>query len=181
MNDTQKNQVIMHQDYFEKTQTAIDCGFYLEAIFREYAAIEGRLEIILGLLGAPCNKNASDKERRSVDFSHRINCLSRIYSGSKSMGNTKLDKKFFKKLDNWRNDRNIIVHGFYKNELKYQERSAKNKKLAEEGLLLSRMLYNEAKRLRRYQTTHLETDITTASKCYESGCKLNKNKEKNVE
>lgn len=178
MNNMQQIQVAMHYDHFEKTVLAINNGFYLEAIFREYAAIEGRLEIILGLLGAPCNKNASDADRRRIDVSHRINCLSKIYTTTTTIGNTKLDAEFFNKLNNWRNNRNIIVHGFYKNEIKYHERSTQNKTLAEDGLLLSRMLYNEAKRLRRYQKSHMVTNLLEVSRCYERHCNMNQRREK---
>ncbi len=55
------------------------------------AAIEGRLEVILGILGAPCNKNADPVERRKVNISHRINCLEKIYNSDLQIGNTKLD------------------------------------------------------------------------------------------
>ena len=178
MNDIQQVQVAMHYDYFIKTELAIHNGFYLEAIFREYAAIEGRLEIILGLLGAPCNKYANDKERRKIDISHRINCLSKIYTTTTTLENTKLDAEFFNKLNRWRNSRNIIVHGFYKNEMKYHERSAKNKTLAEDGLLLSRMLYNEVKRLRRYQKSHTATNLSEVSRCYEQHCNMYQRREK---
>lgn len=44
MNGTQSKQASMHKDFFAKTMEAEEHGFYLEAIFREYAAIEGRLE-----------------------------------------------------------------------------------------------------------------------------------------
>ena len=47
-------QVSMHKNFFDKVDAAIEGGFYLEAVFREYAAIESRLEALLGVLGAPC-------------------------------------------------------------------------------------------------------------------------------
>ena len=176
--ENKQKQVAMHTDFFDRTKLAIENGFYLEAIFREYAAIEGRLEVILGILGAPCNRNADPSERRKVNITHRMNCLKRIYKSEPKIGNTKLDTKFFTKLEKWRDKRNTIVHGFYKNELQYQERSAQNKKLAEDGLEMARMLYNEAKRLRRYQTSHPDIDLLSVAKCFESGCNLNTNKAK---
>ncbi len=172
-----KKQVAMHTDFFDRTMLAIDNGFYLEAIFREYAAIEGRLEVILGILGAPCNKNADPAERRKVNISHRIKCLKKVYISELSIGNTKLDEKFFNKLEKWRDKRNIIVHGFYKNEFQYNERSAQNEKLAKDGLTLARMLYNETKRLRRYRKSHAENDLSIIASCSERECQLNKLRE----
>ena len=163
-------QTKMHMDFFDRTQQGIDNGFYLEAIFREFAAIEGRLEIILGILGAPCNNKAPDNERRNIKISHRIKCLEKIYISNTLIGNTKLDKKFFNQLDKWRSDRNTIVHGFYKNELKYQERSAQNKRMAEDGLELARKLYSEAKRLRRYQSAHKEINLLSIAECHFKVC-----------
>ena len=54
--EQKKMQVEMHTDFFDTVDDAIENGFYLEAIFREYAAIESRLEVILGVLGSPCGK-----------------------------------------------------------------------------------------------------------------------------
>ena len=165
-------QTKMHMDFFDRTELAINSGFYLEAIFREYAAIEGRLEVILGLLGLPCNNKAPDKDRRDIQLSHRINCLKIIYKSSSSIGSSKIDPSFFTQLDKWRNDRNIIVHGYYKNELKYHERSSNNKLMATDGLVFARKLYNEVKRLRRYKLSHPEIDITADSRCYSEKCSM---------
>ena len=147
-------QVRMHVDFFKKTQDAIDRGFYLEAIFREYATIEARLEVIMGILGAPCNKNAEDEKRRKVEISTRIECLKGSLKNVHSIGKSNLTPEFLKRLDKWRDARNRIVHGFYKNELLYGERTQQNGKLAKDGFLLARTLYNEAKRLRRYLRSH---------------------------
>ena len=43
----ENKQVEMHKNFFDKCHVAIENGFFLEAVFIEYAAIEGRLEIIL--------------------------------------------------------------------------------------------------------------------------------------
>lgn len=167
-----KMQVEMHKDFFEHTTFAIDNGFYLEAVFREHAAIEGRLEVISGLLGAPCNKNISSSDRRKVNISHRIKCIKKCYEQTQYIRSKKIDKKFFVNLENWIKKRNTIVHGLYKNELEYKERSAANMKLSEEGLVFCRMLYNEVKRLRRYLRTHTSEDNYPPSICRESGCIL---------
>ena len=171
--EDKEKQVAMHEDFFDRTEEAICDGYYLEAIFREYAAIEGRLEVLLGVLGAPCNRNAADEDRRKVAIFHRIACLKRIYKDASQVGNTKLDTNYFKKLERWIKERNTIVHGYYKNELSYRERSANNRKLSEGGLVLTKTLYNEAKRLRRYKKTQHDTDVSKAAVCYETSCSLN--------
>ena len=55
-NEERKQASKMHMSFFDKSRLAIEEGYYLEAVMYEYAAIEGRLEVICGLLGCPCNK-----------------------------------------------------------------------------------------------------------------------------
>ena len=169
---TEQKQIEMHTDFFDRTQLAIDNGFFLEAIFREYAAMEGRLEILLGVLGAPCNKNLPFEKRKDIKISHRIRCLSTYYKNAPEVGSTKLTKKFFSDLNGWIKQRNTYIHGLYKNEIEYQERSKKCKAMAEDGLLLVRMLYNETKRLRRHIKNHPEFVLPADAICRAKSCSL---------
>lgn len=162
---TALKQIEMHMDFFDKTTFAIENGYYLEAIFREYAAMEGRLEILLGVLGAPCNKHMPFNQRKDIKISHRITCLSKYYKNTTGIGKTKLTPHFFESLKKWTDSRNIYIHGLYKNEIQYRERCEQCKRMAEEGLLLTRMLYNEVKRIRRYLKNHTETKLTTNCMC----------------
>ena len=175
MQEDRQMQQKMHMDFFEKTELAIDNTFYLEAIFREYAAIEGRLEIILGLFGAPCNKNLSSNIRKEIAISHRIKCIKKIYNDNEELGNTKIDIAFLDELNEWIKNRNTITHGFYKNVIKYNERSKKNRDLAKQGLSLAKKLYNEAKRLRRFRDNHIDNNLLKMSKCCVTGCKAKNN------
>ena len=99
--EQKKMQVEMHTDFFDTVDDAIENGFYLEAIFREYAAIESRLEVILGVLGSPCGKKVlPDYKRKDVKISHRIECVKKIYSMKPDIGNTKLTAETIKKSAN---------------------------------------------------------------------------------
>lgn len=170
--EQKKKQVEMHTDFFDAVDKAIENGFYLEAIFREYAAIESRLEVLLGVLGSPCGKKVlTDNQRKDVMVSHRVSCVERIYKSNYDIGNAKLDKKFFNKLKEWINRRNQYVHGLYKGEMKYKERCVDSKKLAVDGREIARLLYNEAKRLRRYVSNHTECNFGLKT-CYSDSCKF---------
>ncbi len=162
------NQFAMHKNYFDKCKFAVDSGFYLEAIFLEYAAIESRLEIICGVLGLPCNKNRDDNVRKSIQISHRISCLNYLRKNHLVFENTKLSMRYFDKLNSWINKRNQLIHGLYKNEIQYKSRIAMCKKLAEDGYEYSRLLYNETKRLRRIHNNHPELLIDIM--CHNSKC-----------
>ncbi len=139
----------MHKDFFDRCQFAIDHGFYMEAILLEYAAIEARLEVILGMLGAPCNKFLDDNIRKNINISHRIKCLKQFRDSGNLFANTNLSNGYFKKLEKWIDGRNRYIHGLYKSEIKYNARLSGAKEMATKGLEYSRLLYNEAKRIRR--------------------------------
>ena len=92
MNEIQSKQVEMHKNLFDRCQAAIEGQFYLEAMFLEYAAIEGRLEVILGLLGTPCDKNLEGELRHRVNISDRIQCLKKARKSLPVFEKTKLEK-----------------------------------------------------------------------------------------
>lgn len=169
----ENKQVEMHKNFFDKCTVAIENGFFLEAIFIEYAAIEGRLEIILGVLGLPCNKDLPNDLRRKVLISHRIECLNRIFKMNKELfKKTKLEKTFFDKLKKWTEKRNTYVHGLYKNANDYREKKGNSKQLAVSGELLARKLYNEAKRLRRLKQRNSELFHNSNLSCIKINCKI---------
>ena len=161
----------MHKDFFDRCQCAIDNGFYFEAVLMEYAAIEARLEVILGMLGLPCNQYICNEDRQKISISHRVNCISRIRKNGNVFEKSKLPDNYFKKLKKWIDNRNGYIHGLYKNEIQYKNRMKDSKNRAEEGLELCRQLYNEANRIRRLikkQDLNGEVGIT----CYEERCIL---------
>ncbi len=73
MDEREKKQVEMHADFFDRCKVTLDQGFYLEAIFMEYAAMEARLESICGVAGLPCGRDCN--YRKDIKISHRIECL----------------------------------------------------------------------------------------------------------
>ena len=174
MNEKQAQQVGMHTDFFDRCEFAINNGFYLEAMFLEYAAIKGRLEAILGILGAPCNKTLDAGQRGNIKISHRIECLKKIRNNNPVFAKTKLDHNFFYKnvkLSAWINKRNCYIHGLYKGEREYNGRMAGAKELAETGYKLCRALYNETKRLNRLRKSKPELFVSSrscANACFSS-------------
>lgn len=90
----------MHQNFFDRCEKAIENDFYMEAILIEYAAIESRLEVMLGLIGMPCNKFLEASERKKIQISHRISCAKKFRKNSSLFENTKLSNKFLTILKN---------------------------------------------------------------------------------
>lgn len=170
MTDAQAKQVKMHKDFFDRCHDAINNRFYLEAIFLEYAAIEGRLESILGILGAPCNKSLAPGVRKNINISHRINCFEKLITSS-CFEKTKMNGKFFKDIRKWIEKRNKYIHGLYKNEHDYNGRIGGARDIAVTGLDFCRLLYNEAKRLNRLikkEPDILEGIAACAKLCFSS-------------
>lgn len=175
-----KLQSLMHKNFFDRAQAAVDSGYFLEAIFLEYAAIEGRLEVILGILGLPCNKDLEPGIRKDIKISARIQCLNKFLKQCPSVfEKTKLEANFFSDkghLRKWIQKRNTYVHGLYKNAQDYENRNDMCKDLAENGLALARSLYNEANRVRRLSKSHpdllaMECRICQSKTCSASAIK----------
>ena len=104
MNGEEKQKaVVMHKNYFDRSKAAIENKYYFEAMMYEYAAIEGRLEVICGMLGCPCNKHLEDKIRKKITIRNRINCLKRLYKKHPACKNstTKIDKEIWEEIDKW--------------------------------------------------------------------------------
>lgn len=171
MNTTQEKQVAMHKNFFDRCQQALDAGFYMEAILMEYAAMESRLEVLLGVVGLPCNKGLDDKLRKYIKISHRIACAGHLRKKCPAFQNSKLPMEFFSNLSKWITKRDKYVHGLYKNEIRYEMRINESKEQAETGLMYCRALYNEVTRLRRMCKTHPEYLDSTVY-CRSKGCKL---------
>lgn len=176
MTTESEKQVHMHKDLFDRSKNVIENGCYFEAILLEYAAIEGRLEVILGILGLPCNKALDAKQRESVKISYRIECLNFIRKNSINFKSSKLDIDFFSNkgiLNKWIKERNTFIHGLYKSSDKYTQRIKDAEKLAADGYEITKLLYNEAKRLRRLSKNHPEQFQNCYGMCRKSKCKVN--------
>ena len=167
-----KTAAVVHKGFFDKSRTAIDSGYYLEAVMYDYSAIEGRLEVICGLLGCPCNKELDANTRSKINISSRISCLKALYKKHPACicSKTKIDNNYWKKLNAWRKSRNVYVHGLYKRPELFVSRMEEAKDLATEGIELARMLYNEAKRIRRLQNSHPEMLNYDEKRCNRDRC-----------
>ena len=168
-------QVDMHRDFFARAENAIANRFYLEAVFLEYAAIESRLEVLLGILGMPCNKTRDVAVRARVKISDRVECLRYCYCKNEPFfKKPHIDSKFFNEkgpLMTWIKGRNTFIHGLYKNADLYNTRTNKEcKELAEKGLKYAQILYNEAKRMNRLLKSHPERIENLTRKCCNSKC-----------
>lgn len=166
----------MHKDFFDKVKEAKDNGYYLEAIFVEYAAMESRLEVMCGLLGLPCNKFLDDVKRKEIIISKRIECLKRVYNQHllDEYPQLRMTNKLWKNLEEWLDKRNRYVHGLFKKPEKYKNRKDNSSTIAERGYEFTDLLYSEVNRLRRIKKNHSEKLTKCESEC-KRNCRLLKN------
>jgi len=170
----------MHKDFFVRCQNAINNGCYFEAMLMEYAAIEGRLEVIMGVLGLPCNKQLPSEERRKIYVSNRLTCLREIYLSSNVLADSPIPRSFWKKLEKWIRSRNMYIHGLYKNEIQYKSRMKDVESIAKAGYDYANTLYKEAKRLRRLLRKGVLSESSDIE-CNKSLCAFIRNKTDNSE
>lgn len=173
MDPLKSSQVVMHADFFDRCEFAIENGFYIEAVILEYAAIESRLESICGQLGFPCGQKC--EYRKDINISSRIGCLKCFWAQNyEVMKKSKIPAAFFAKggeLNAWIKKRNILVHGLYKDAFEYFNKLAENKKLAENGLTYARLLYNEANRIHRMRHSGRYAELQVKLLCKNKKCK----------
>ena len=181
MDEIPEKQRVMHYKVLNSIEEAIKKGMYFEAIHCEYAAIEGRLEVMMGILGYPCNQYADDEDRRKVNISQRRKCLCACYKRTALVEKSKLPASFFEdkkrkkdthlNLDDWICKRNTLVHGLCKNALAFEDRALEAKNAAEDGYQICLKLYSEVNRLRT-KTMKAILIRQLPAKCINK-CKLN--------
>ncbi|MBR2845064.1 MAG: hypothetical protein IKF00_07665 [Solobacterium sp.] len=147
----------VHNEFFERCQLAIDHGFYLEAILLEYSAMEARMKVIMSILGKPCSLCGETEITNRVGLSTKIKCLKVFVNNNpKFYKDAAFTRTTLTKMMEWCNSRNARIHGLYSDTEKYEKIMKKNKKLAIDGLEYTKMLYEEAKRLRSINRYHHE-------------------------
>ena len=147
----------VHNEFFERCQLAIDNGFYLEAILLEYSAMEARMKVIMSILGKPCSLCEENEITNRIGLATKIKCLKSFADNNpKFYKEAGFTRTTLKKMVDWCNSRNARIHGLYSDTEKYEKIMGKNKKLAIEGLEYTKMLYEEAKRLRSINRYHHE-------------------------
>ena len=168
-----EKQRLMHKDLFERINQALDYKFYLEAVFLEYSALEGRLEVMTGILNLPCNQLLSPDIRKDIKISTRIECLNKAYKTPVSiLCKSKLNISFWKDLERWIKDRNMYMHGLFKNADVYKSRLDDVCRLAQTGYDIINALYKETNRLRGEQK---KIDYAFISNCCRLKCKFLQN------
>ena len=160
-----KNEIarLAHKDFFDRCKIALDNGYYLEAMFMEYSAIEGRFKKIFSLLNFDCAGDYDSKH--SIGLGIKLSCLKRLMENDALFEKSYLSPSMISKVKKWVNRRDEITHALYTNTDRYDSMMSKNKKYAEKGFEYARLFYKEADRLKGIKKRHPERFDSPALVC----------------
>lgn len=156
----------VHKDFFDRCQNAIDNGFYLEAMFMEYAAMEGRMKVIMSLFKNPCSLCDNTQITHNIGLPKKMECFLMVYETNPALfEKSKLPRSTIRRMMEFCIKRNKRIHGLLENTDEYDKLMSHNKKLATKGLEYCKLLYNETNRLKRISKNHPEMLLTSKLNC----------------
>lgn len=103
-----------YKEQMVRLKKAMSSGFYLEAIFIEYAVMEDRLESILRHSGV----YNPDKHRT---ISIKLNRMGDLCRAKKSPLHRSISREFLDEIRQWKDKRNPLIHALMKQELHTEE------------------------------------------------------------
>ncbi|MCD7803563.1 MAG: hypothetical protein LUH03_00200 [Oscillospiraceae bacterium] len=135
-----------YENYREQTgrlKKALQAGFYLEAIFIEYAILEDRIESVLrhsGKFNPDRHTTLNKKLNRLKEMQRQKNGLVRKYFSDELLG----------EISAWKEDRNVLIHALMKQTLHTEDL----KGLAERGHIIIKTLNSKSTLYNRYLERH---------------------------
>ncbi len=135
-----QNNMQKYENYREqmgRLKKALNAGFYLEAIFIEYAIMEDRLESILRHSG---KWKESKPGQPPISLQRKKNRIEEMAREKKSLANKYFSNDILDNIVEWKDKRNSLIHALLKQSLHTQDL----KDVAEQGLLLVKELSNKA-------------------------------------
>lgn len=142
---------LAHKNTIDRCKSAIDQGFYFEAIFILYNIFESRVNKIFKILNMPCG--IDDDYSMKVGIGRKLFCLSEFINNDRDIfGNTKFASPSQpKKIRKWCERRNTRTHALLQDTDKYEHLIVDTKKLAIDGYEYALILYKETNRLKYLQ------------------------------
>ena len=173
-NDQRENARLVHKDFFDRCQFAIDNKFYLEAIQLEYAAMEARMKVVMSLFELPCSLCTNSSITQRIGLRNKVMCFREIIENNPSLfENSKFTRAKASRLLEFCESRNYRIHELLTDTERYHDFVRKDGKLARQGIELSKLLYNETSRLKRMKKAHPERFAEIIASCgrgYISAC-----------
>lgn len=126
---------IKYENYKEQSKrmnSAMNKGFYLEALFIEYAIIEDRTESVLRHAGK-WEPYLKKRGRYDPTLNSKVDYIRKVKdSNRKDLLNKYFSNELLDSIITWKEDRNRLIHALLKQKLEHNE----IKSIAEQGKLL---------------------------------------------
>jgi len=126
MTDNFSDNMLKYENYKEQNirlNKALQNGFYLEAVFIEYAIMEDRTESILRYEGNEIHNDGF------VSIDRKISKIEKLTENKKGLARKYFTVEFLEQVCSWKNRRNGLIHALIKRNTTTQELI----ELAEEG------------------------------------------------
>ena len=120
-----------YREQMGRLSKAMNNGFYLEAIFIEYAIIEDRLESVLRHSG-----RWNPKPGQSVTIYRKVKLVEKLAEQKKSPGQLYFTSELTREILQWKDDRNDLIHALLKQSLHTEDLRT----VAEKGQTLAKTL-----------------------------------------
>ncbi len=140
-----QNNMQKYENYREqmgRLKKALGAGFYLEAIFIEYAIIEDRLESVLRHAGKWKEPKLNEQP---MSLQKKKNKIEKMAEEKKSLANKYFSDDTLNRIIDWKNQRNALIHQLLKQDLHTEELQG----LAGQGRLLVKEISNKTKLFNR--------------------------------
>ena len=124
-----------YREQMGRLTKAMKSGFYLEAIFIEYAIMEDRLESVLRH-----SKKWNPKSSQFVSLDYKRKKVEKLAEEKKSLASKYFTKELTDMIDRWRKDRNDLIHELLKQSLHTED----IRDIATEGHRIVKILNSKA-------------------------------------
>ena len=131
-----------YKEQFHRLKKALGNGFYLEAIFIEYAILEDRADAVLSYEG---NEIIPKNEREFISFARKKNRIIKLSEKKNSITGRFFSQEFMEQVFNWVNRRNAVIHGLLKRTMTADELQS----FALEGKMLCETFRNKTRSYKR--------------------------------
>lgn len=130
-----------YKEQMGRLKKALSQGFYLEAIFIEYAILEDRLESVLRHSG-----KWNPKPDAFVSLDSKRKKVAKLAEEKKSLAHKYFPEELTDGIESWKNDRNRIIHALMKQSLHTEDlyELAMNGQALVKTLCNKTSLYNRA-------------------------------------
>lgn len=126
-----------YREQMKRLKKALNGGFYLEAIFIEYAVMEDRLESALRHAG----KWKEPKPGKFISLQDKKNQIAKMAEQKNSIAQKYFSGDILSMVIQWKNDRNTLIHELLKQSI----HTAELKELTERGQFLVKELSNKVR------------------------------------